>query len=452
PVRVMVDAVEEEYRMETLPHVTWRARREMLQRKLKQTMRNSVYQTAWWRGREPDKRRDDRYLFAALSNTDVLQPWLDELRNAPIAGVFLLPMVSGDFVERFKLEARHLLLISRHESGLRQSFFEQGKLRVSRLTPAEALRGDSGAKPYTAEITKTRLYLSNLRLLARDSRMTVCVLDHDGALEELHATLREDPALTVHHFTANDLENKLGIQSGFLEKRADALMLHLLGLKLPDHNLAPKPVTRGYWRLQMRRLLYGISGAVTSIALVVSAADLYLRHDFDAQAAKAAQDTAGFQTRYLKAKRSFPFVPVSAENLQKSVEAVAQLRKQARTPNRLMLVLSRALDPNPIVRLSGLSWDSGLINADNAISRTARETGTVDGDIRPFGGDYRAAITAIDAFVQQLKHDPDVAEVSVLQLPLNVDPNSALSGSAQDNPALLGGAKFRIRLALKDAA
>lgn len=77
PVHLIADAVEEDYRLETMPHSSGQARKEMLQRKLSQLYRNSSYRTAQFIGRANDKRRDDRILFTALVNPDLLTPWVD---------------------------------------------------------------------------------------------------------------------------------------------------------------------------------------------------------------------------------------------------------------------------------------------------------------------------------------------------------------------------------------
>src|ERR671912_306724 len=61
PVLMMVDAVEEDYRFETLPHSFGSERAQMVSRKLKQHYRNTSFIGAWLQGRETDERRDDRY-------------------------------------------------------------------------------------------------------------------------------------------------------------------------------------------------------------------------------------------------------------------------------------------------------------------------------------------------------------------------------------------------------
>src|SRR5262245_33103908 len=55
PVHVMVDAVEEDYRFETLPHATGGDRGDMVGRKLKQHYRSSPYVAATLIGRETSK-------------------------------------------------------------------------------------------------------------------------------------------------------------------------------------------------------------------------------------------------------------------------------------------------------------------------------------------------------------------------------------------------------------
>src|SRR5262249_59332731 len=93
PAHVMVDAVEEDYRFETLPHAYGADRVQMATRKLRQHYRNTPYMTAWRIGRDTGKRRDDRYLFSALTNPDLVTDWLEAIiaRRLPVSRLYLLP-------------------------------------------------------------------------------------------------------------------------------------------------------------------------------------------------------------------------------------------------------------------------------------------------------------------------------------------------------------------------
>ena len=92
----MADTVDEDYRFETLPHAYGKDRRDMVERKLKQLYRSTPFFGASLAEREEGKRRDDRYLFAALTNPAVFDPWLRILiaSGLPIAGH--LPGADGE--------------------------------------------------------------------------------------------------------------------------------------------------------------------------------------------------------------------------------------------------------------------------------------------------------------------------------------------------------------------
>ena len=65
-VCLLVDAVEEDYRLETLPHVRGGTRKALLARKLEQHYHHTPFRTAWFVGCDTQHdRRSDRYLFAA---------------------------------------------------------------------------------------------------------------------------------------------------------------------------------------------------------------------------------------------------------------------------------------------------------------------------------------------------------------------------------------------------
>src|SRR5690554_3834743 len=84
----LVDLVEEEYRHDTIPHVFGADRAAVIARKKARLFRDTQYFYADIQEREPDGRRDDRVLFMALTNPDLLAPWLDILHanKIPLAG------------------------------------------------------------------------------------------------------------------------------------------------------------------------------------------------------------------------------------------------------------------------------------------------------------------------------------------------------------------------------
>src|SRR3989344_2066337 len=171
----LADAVEEDYRLGTLPHTSGGARREVVERKLSQLYRGITYRAAHFINREQDKRKDDRFLFVALNSSDSIQGWIGiiEEQQAPLVGVYLLPMVSQSLVRRMKLMAPHILLCERLSSGLRQSYLHNGRLRISRLTPVPPVAQSQLGHFYVSETEKTRLYLISQRFIGSDTPLSM---------------------------------------------------------------------------------------------------------------------------------------------------------------------------------------------------------------------------------------------------------------------------------------
>ena len=109
PVYLMADAVEEDYRLESVPHTSGMAKRELIARKLNQFYRGLYYRTAHFVSRDKDKRKDDNYLFVALNNDDFIEGWINVIQslNVQLVGIYLLPMLSKQLIKQFKLVLLH---------------------------------------------------------------------------------------------------------------------------------------------------------------------------------------------------------------------------------------------------------------------------------------------------------------------------------------------------------
>ena len=267
PVLIMVDVVEEDYRFEVLPHTTGSDRAEMVGRKLKQNYRNTPYMTALPLGRDSGKRRDDRYLFSALTNPELINDWLQAVaaRGLPVAGIYLLPMVSTGLLGRLGTKATNLLLVAQHPNGLRLTFFRDGQFRLSRFTRADGGKVDNRTRYLSEEISNTRLYLHALRTMTLDEPITVLLLDHGDELAEAAAgVMRENPSLECVRLSRQELAGRLGIAEPLLAASPYVIYLHLLGLKVPLSNLAPASVTAGYQHYRARWMIYTGCAAIAA--------------------------------------------------------------------------------------------------------------------------------------------------------------------------------------------
>lgn len=479
PVYIMVDAVAEDFRSEIMPHATGNSRHEMLARKLKQLYRATPYAAACFQGRGSGQRRDDTYLFSALTSPDALNPWLNilQMHATPLAGIYLLPMVSQLLLARLKLTAPNLLLVARNRAGLRQSFFQNLQLKASRLTPLQFPENQpdhlNPGKPasvahYTDEIEKTRFYLNSQRLLARDQKLNICILDPENALEELQAALSQDPALQCARIDREELCKRLGIKPQALPASChNAPHFIALGTKPPPASLAPAALSRGFNHYRARFALYGLSAIAMLCAIIWSGANLTRQHADNTRMQRLALQTGQQEAQYQEVAKQFPAAPVSADNLLKAVSIANQINENSRSPEPLMAIVSHALDASPAIILSRLKWklsdqpDSPDDAAQprqpspsspppqNTIPGKKWQIGYIEGEIVPFNGDYRAAIHDIQAFADRLQRDGSVESVAVLQLPLDINSSNGLSGTTLEQESPTTGARFKLKLLLK---
>lgn len=459
PVHIVVDVVEEDYRFESLPHSMGRDRREMVSRKLKQLYRNNPYCRAWLQGRDTDKRHDDRYLFAALTNPDLIAGWLNviEAQQAPLAGVYLLPMASHNLLKKFDLgKTSSLLLVTQNSAGLRQTFFRDQRLRISRLTQLENIHDESRIAEYAEEISNTRLYLAAVKVMTLEEPLLVVILDQSETLAGLSRELvKQQSNILCQHFGRSEIVAKLGLAPELLQVSPDVVYLQMLGEQQPI-NIAPAEKTHIFWLYQARRNIYAASAGAALLSALWCGSNLYQQYDYKEQTSVAARQTEQQQAQYLEVTKQFPATPTSAENLRNAVEIAQKIRKEGRTPELMLNVISHALDASPNVILKSVSWKYSKEGREAELARqspqgvgASKQTGLIEAEIRPFKGDYRAAMVSINSFAEKLRQDENVAAVNVIQLPLNINPGTSLSGNTADSREQFSSAPFKVALSLR---
>jgi hypothetical protein len=455
---VMADTVDEDYRFETLPHAKGGDRAEMVARKLKQLYRGTTYFSYSLQNREAGKRKDDRYLFAALTSPELLSPWLKAINSQalPVAGVYSLPMVSASLIGHLKTRHADLLVVSKGAAGVRQTYFKDLKFRISRLTPLREM--DEAADQYYAdEVSNTRMYLDALTITHVDDTLHVVVLDQDDSLGGLPAAIsRGRPNMQCTLLKKADIVSQFSIAARELEASDDALHLHLLGEGTPGHNFAPPQVTQGFQRHVGRRMVYAASGAVLLLALLWSGKNVYDTSNARAETARLRQNAQSFQARYQQEAAQFPSAPTTSENLRNTVEVADQLKKYVRMPDAMMSTISRALDAAPQIQLAALEWKYEPVTEATAGPNpvapvgTFLQSATLRGEVGGFIGDYKGAMTQINAFANQLAGDPRVARVQALRLPFNASSESGMQGTT-DAPAGAMTAQFEFAITFKAA-
>jgi hypothetical protein len=472
-IYVLCDSIEEDYRLESLPHTSGNSRRELLTRKLAQAYRNSPFRVAHFINREKTKRKDDRFLFAALNKEEFLQRWLSciERQQAPLVGVYLISMISQLIVRRHKIMDPHILLSEKLSSGFRQSYLHNGRLRISRLAPIPESARNQLNLFYNVETEKTRLYLVSQRFVTRDTALTMVLPGLDSHVEVVKRGLEQEQGLECKVIDLAAFAKSLKLDPAAVQQHPELVHMHLLATGNVPDNLAPESLVKNHQVNALRQWINVASGLVLLGGLLFAGYNFKQSFDDESAITEAQLQTRLQEQRYAEVAKDFPVTPLPAAQLQQAVDIHTQLVKATRSPRPVMEALSRGLDSTPEIQINRLHLlrtedlevkDTETANGVAVQSPTVPQAGVaatkgvlyqvcfMNGEIRGFSGDYRAALASVYRLTDKLKADTVVQQVSVVQEPVNLSSLSNLSGSTVDEQgARLQAAAFKIKIVFK---
>lgn len=446
PVLLVVDTVDEDYRSEILPHVQGHARDELLARKLRQVFRNARFTGAWRQAREAGGRRDDRYLLAALPDADWLTPWLSILHRerVPLSGITPLALACQHLLDKLRVQEPHTLLACRLNNSLRLSYYHNGLLRFSRLigsdTPTQ-LQGNAAD-----EIAKTQLYLTGQRILPREARLQVLLLDPSGQLDSAQAPLNADPAFGTRLIDMPTLARALRIPDDFLAATPEVAPLAAIAGETVHLNLAPPELLQRHTEFRWRRNLHAAAGIIALLGMGITAAYWLHAQDLNDQTHQLAQQQQQLDARYQAIARTFPIQTAAPEQLAQTVMLARQLDGSPPDANALLAAVSQALNAMPEITLEGLGWSDDTLAASGDVKLE------LEAALVPFDGNYRAAMQHIDRFMHALQALPAIRDVSLRSSPVNADSTGTLSGRTSDaGTGEAPAARFSISLHYREA-
>lgn len=473
PMYVLVDVFEEEFKRDTVPHVFGTDRVSIIERKKARLFRDSTYYYAKVQGRETAGRKDDQLLLSAITNSKLLGSWVELLQEykVPIVGIYSIPLLTEAMLKTIPDIATNSLVVSIQSiSGLRQTFIQNNQLRVSRLVQLPRYGTEPYAPYIREEVDKIRRYLNSLRLIATDqlqaNPLNLYLLSAGDLLEELKHEYRGLTGVTLHFLDINDLLKKSGSARQVSSPFSDQLYVYQL-LKLKPVNNYARPVERRFNTMRNLRISMLVASAllfVGSVAWSGYAAMGGLEHRQSTLSARGK--TEFYQTRYEIAREGLPDIPVEPADLKVAVDLVEGLETYKSTPLEMIRLISIGMNQFPAIRLGNLEWVASLDPNSRVGSAPAQSnqgiigysnTSGVDnnykyyqiaviaGEISPFDGNYRRAISLINEFAETLRGQQDVYDVSITTLPLDISSDTSMQGSTG---TVQRDARFSVRVAL----
>ena len=456
PVEILVDLIEEDFQRDTIPHTVGKGRRALIERKLTQLYRDTPFRHATIQGREKIGRKDDRILFSALTNAELPKPWLNALliHTVPVVGIYSLALLSQLLFNKLKFGTAPVLLVTHQSSGLRQSYFHEGHLHFSRLTPLLDQAPELLAESLISESAKTRQFLASTRVLARGTPIKLVVIAdaHNlAAILELVNT-SSDPDVSYILLQMDEVSQQLTLGHQGLSEDCDEILLSLLSKqRIPSH-YPLREQNRFYQLWQARIGLYILSALLGLAALTWAGIDLMSIFDQRRETARLRQEALAVESKYEVIVKNMPSTLVTPHNMRLVVDIERMMSQNVPLPNILMSEVSRALDGLPQITIKQLQWkivDPVILSAvvdPNAPASTAdaapqpidlglaakpAEILLIDGEIKPFDGDYRAALNSVRMFVAAIQKNPQLKATVTLQ-PIDTNPSVKLESTAGD--------------------
>lgn len=484
PVHLFTDLAEEDFRLDTIPHVGGRDRDAIVARKLAQMFRSTPFRHAMVQGREAEGRRDDRVVYTAITNPEVLRPWVDALekRQVPLAGIRSAAVFSAVLLEELDLAFPHTLLVTfTPGEAMRQTYFRNREIRFSRLTPVDLEPGQSLGAMIAEETTRTWQYLDSLRFFQPDDRLEVCVLVHPNDRPAVQAELRDFAQIQYHLLDIEIVATKLGLKPPPLGSSAEEVFVHLFHIR-PVPNYFATPEMRRFDTLRRARqaltraslvaLTAGIAWGGYNLMGVARSNedDVKLQQQLNALngeydeitrvtpsfgvGGSTMRDTVAF---YNAAMKSYPAMPQFLEELsqvlgQHETVRLVQVAWIATDNDKAMPALGsvggRAVAPVHAVARGnepGSPTVSSVEDSNPPFAGGRFEIAMLEGSVRAPANDYRGAVAEVQRLADDISNLPGY-RADVVESPLDVRPTLALQGRhAEREPETLE-ARFVLRV------
>ena len=485
PTYFITDLVEEDFRLDTIPHLRASDSEAIINRKLGQIYRSSNLRHAVIQGREDEGRRDDKVLYHAVTNTDLIRPWLELLEKieVPLEGIYSSSVLSARLLKALDLQFPHTLLVTVvPDFGLRQTYFRDQQIKFSRITPIVYDEGQSVGGLIAAEIGRTWQYLESLRYFAGGEALEICILVHARDKPVIADAIRKYPSLKYRFLDIEEVSTKIGLKKSPSSSHAEQILVHTYAQASLENHFA-EPLARRFATFRRARIgLFAFTAAALSVGMVGTVFNFYQASQISSRV-NARENVA----RNLQSEYQTIFNTMRQQKLASDVARDTsafynnQIRPQPSAPGAMLSELSNVFAEFPRVKLLGLTWTIGAeeralpnfnavpsngtlevtsdaksaalgvagavqsggnalglnpnaaqANADpNPAWPSAKlQFAMIDAAITPFDGDFRATLAEVERFKVRLNAMPKI-KATIESMPLDIRSSATITATGK---------------------
>ena len=491
---IITDLIEEDFRLDTVPHLRGNDSDAVIGRKLAQLYRASPFRHGIIQGREAEGRRDDKVLYHAVTNPEILKPLLATIESAevPLEGIYSSAVLSGKLLEALQSFFQHTLLVTIvPDFGLRQTYFQNKQIKFSRLTPIIFDEGQPAGELIAAETSRTWQYLDSLRFFASGDTLEVSILVHARDRQMVSEAIRSYPLIQYRFLDIDEVAEKIRLKPAPVSSHAEEVLVHLFAQTRIENHFATPEQRRFSTYKRVRFGLFVLTAGILAASAVASIFNLYqasrISNEIDQRAGKmrpleaeyrvvvneiskqtAASDTvrdaSGFFNQYMRPVPASPgdfvrmFSQVFTEfpNIQLLqvvwVPAGDANVRPSYTASALPAVSPLQSVSKPGNAAGGSATDApGALQvqpsteADPVLSDGKFQVMIVEAAISPFDGDFRKAIKDINVFIARLNQMPDMAATMIVD-PLDVRTSASITSSDSPQAITRPDARFVLKV------
>lgn len=444
PGKFLVDVIEEDFRNETIPHVGRNDRVSVVRRLIDRFYRSSQeYCYSEIVGREKRGRKDDIVLLGAMTNPQLIQPWITIIEECevPLSGIWTLPLVSKKILKTLKACNGVVLLVSQQvNSNVRQTLFRDGKLVSSRQSIINQDISDISEIGVLAapEVNRTLDFLRGQNHIAVNEIINLHILGSDEQLISLQQSFKSNDrqSVTIHRIA--DIHKKLGL-TGVEAKFADGLFSWLcLNQNLMISHYGEQKLFSRYYNKLAASVLYVASLFVIITGILMTESNISDAVEFEKSVSLLKQEERNYKDLYSKKFKDFEEVFQNAGVMNSAVELADRIKlNSATSPLDFLISLSEILsqDDDGTLYIDKIEWQAINVDDKTQLLSKANFTGkaavkhsaVVVGRIDDPENNYRASINHIQRIINYLRSNPRIENVETLLMPVDLRSESKFS-------------------------
>lgn len=484
PVYFVLDLTEEDFRLESIPHLRGGDQQAVLNRKLGQIYRQSSFRHAIIQGRDTEGRRDDRVLYHGITNADLPAVWLKVIERVgvPMEGIYSAPILSGELLRKLDVFFPHTLLVSLVSgSGLRQTYFQNRQVKFSRLTFLERTASSKRGQQIADEVSRTWQYLDSLRFFSGEDALEVCLLLHPSEERDVTEAIRDYPLLQHRVLNIEEVAGALKMKPPPLNSEAESLFVQLLARSRLENHFAQSDQTRVARLRRVGTAIHVVNGLLLASSIATAGVLLAQAQQIGAENAKRDAQARLLSTQHKELLGKIQDAQVSSDTSRDAAAFNARYLEPEPMPVQLLQDISKVLAQFPNVRLQQLAWQSSnddttpvelppLANqsptlplrsdipgnatvppapatliSSQSLPGARHQIVVLDATIGPFQGNYRAMLEDIERLVVALGKLSGCS-ANLVKSPLDTKPSANIRGSLSQQPGGVQLGQFTVKI------